>query len=84
MLLLRALAGRRVKLWKTNVVGVDGAEPVPLQEGSPKLACIIGKSPPKLCPCYYNLPSYHGTSTVGQQNLILIWSAKQDKALLLV
>ena len=40
MLLLQALAGRRVKLWKTNVVVLDAAESLPLQERSPELAVL--------------------------------------------
>lgn len=38
MLLLQALAGRRVELWRTNVVVPDAAESVALQEQSPELA----------------------------------------------
>lgn len=48
MLLLQALAGRRAKLWKTNVVVPDAAESVPLQEGSPELAVLQGIIPKAL------------------------------------
>lgn len=43
MLLLQALSGRCVKLWKTNVIVPDAAESVLLQEGSPELAVLYGK-----------------------------------------
>lgn len=45
MLLLQALAGRRVKLRKTDVVVPDAAESVPVQEGSPELAVSRGSIP---------------------------------------
>lgn len=48
MVLLQAFTGGRVKLWKTNVVVIDAAEPVPLQEGSPELALLQVNTPKAL------------------------------------
>lgn len=42
MLLLQALAGRHIKLWKTTVIVPEAAESAPLQGGSPGLAVLQG------------------------------------------